>query len=303
MSKALWEFNRSPYEGMLIRRTFRHLFMLIVTVLVGGLLGATLVRFAPGFGVDERELDARFSDQSIDLLNRERSAEDDVFRFYGLYLLGATQGDLGDSRSLGRPISELLAERVPVTFRSVSRGLVVGWCLGLGLALPTVLFSTSIYDFLSSSLSGLFLSLPSALLALLFLFVGWPAALAIGLVVFPRIFRYARNLLLAASDRPHILAARARGLGKCSVLVRHVLPVAGPEMLALAGVSVSMAFGAAVPIEVICDSPGIGQLAWEAALGRDLPLLVNLTVLVTAVTVIANASADLATQAWSPQRQ
>ena len=288
---------------MAIRRTFRHLLMLLATVLVGGLLGATLVRFAPGFGVDEHELDARFSQQSIDSLKNERSAEDNVFSFYGLYLLGVLQGNLGESRSLGRPISELLAERVPVTFSSVGCGLVVGWLLGLGLALPTVLFSTSVYDLFSSSLSGLFLSLPSALLALLFLFVGGPTALAIGLVIFPRIFRYARNLLLAAWDRPHILAARARGLGKCRVLVRHVLPVAGPEMLALAGVSVSMAFGAAVPVEVICDSPGIGQLAWEAALGRDLPLLVNLTALVTAVTVIANGSTDLAAQAWRPQWQ
>ena len=288
---------------MLIRRTFRHVLMLIVTVLVGGFLSATLVRFAPGFGVDERELDARFSQQSVDSLNNERSTEDNVFHFYWLYLLGVAQGDLGESRSLGRPISELLVERVPVTFSSVGRGLVIGWFLALGLALPTVLFSTSVYDLFSSTLSGLFLSLPSALLALLFLFVGGPAALAIGLVVFPRIFRYARNLLLAAADRPHILAARARGLDKCRVLVRHVLPVAGPEMLALAGVSVSMAFGAAVPVEVICDSPGMGQLAWEAALGRDLPLLVNLTVLITAVTVVANGLTDLAAQAWSPQRQ
>lgn len=288
---------------MLIRRTFRHVLMLIVTVLVGGFLSATLVRFAPGFGIDERELDARFSQQSIDSLNNERSTEENVFHFYWLYLLGVAQGDLGESRSLGRPISQLLAERVPVTFGSVGRGLVIGWFLALGLALPTVLFSTSFYDLFSSTLSGLFLSLPSALLALLFLFVGGPTALAIGLVVFPRIFRYARNLLLAASQRPHILAARARGLDKCRVLVRHVLPVAGPEMLALAGVSVSMAFGAAVPVEVICDSPGIGQLAWQAALGRDLPLLVNLTVLITAVTVVANGLTDLAAQAWSPQRQ
>ena len=284
---------------MAIQRTLRHLLMLLVTVLAGGLLGTTLVRFAPGFGVDEHELDARFSQQSIDSLKNERSGEDNVLSFYGSYLLGVLQGNLGESRSLGRPISELLAERVPVTFRSVGGGLAGGWLLGLGLALPTVLFSTPVYDLFSSSLSGLFLSLPSALLALLFLFVGGPAALAIGLAVFPRIFRYARNLLLASSEQPHILAARARGLGKCRVLVRHVLPVVGPEMLALAGVSVSMAFGAAIPVEVICDSPGVGQLAWEAALGRDLPLLVNLTALVTGVTVIANGSTDLLTQAWS----
>ena len=47
-----------------------------------------------------------------------------------------------------------------------------------------------------------------------------------------------------------------------------------PQLLALAGVTVSLAFGAAIPVEAIADSPGVGQLAWQAALGRDLPVLV-----------------------------
>jgi peptide/nickel transport system permease protein len=72
--------------------------------------------------------------------------------------------------------------------------------------------------------------------------------------------------------------------------------VAAPQALALAGVSVSMAFGVAVAVEVVCDFPGIGQLAWKAALARDLPLLVTLTMLVTLATQLANALADIIPQ-------
>jgi peptide/nickel transport system permease protein len=93
---------------------------------------------------------------------------------------------------------------------------------------------------------------------------------------------------------PHVLMARAKGLGGAAVLFRHVLPVLAPEMLALAGVSVSLAFSAAIPLESICDVPGVGQLAWQAALGRDLPVLVSLTLLLTLVTRAANAAADVA---------
>jgi ABC-type dipeptide/oligopeptide/nickel transport system permease component len=46
-------------------------------------------------------------------------------------------------------------------------------------------------------------------------------------------------------------------------------------------------------VEALCGLAGVGQLAWQAALGRDLPLLVNITVLVTLVTLLANCSADL----------
>jgi len=55
-----------------------------------------------------------------------------------------------------------------------------------------------------------------------------------------------------------------------------------------------MALGAAIPVEALCGIPGIGQLAWQAALGRDLSLLVTVTVLVTVVTLAANTGSDLA---------
>ena len=74
----------------------------------------------------------------------------------------------------------------------------------------------------------------------------------------------------------------------------HVIPSSLPQLLALAGVSLSIGFGAAIPIEVICDIPGVGQLAWKAALARDLPLLVSLTFLVLAMTQLGNLLSDCA---------
>jgi peptide/nickel transport system permease protein len=70
--------------------------------------------------------------------------------------------------------------------------------------------------------------------------------------------------------------------------------LASPALFALFGVSLSMAFGAAIPIEALCDSPGVGQLAWQAALNRDLPLIMNLTLLITLITVAANLLASIA---------
>ncbi|MFZ0396306.1 MAG: hypothetical protein WCF17_07435 [Terracidiphilus sp.] len=58
-----------------------------------------------------------------------------------------------------------------------------------------------------------------------------------------------------------------------------------------------------IPLEALCDSPGIGQLAWQAALSRDLPLLVNLTMLFTLVTLGANLAADLIANAGSKEMQ
>jgi peptide/nickel transport system permease protein len=81
-----------------------------------------------------------------------------------------------------------------------------------------------------------------------------------------------------------------------------VVPSAGPQLLALAGVSVSLAFAAAIPVEALCGLAGIGQLAWQAALARDLPLLMNITILVTLVTLLANSSADVIGYVWRGQQ-
>jgi peptide/nickel transport system permease protein len=130
-------------------------------------------------------------------------------------------------------------------------------------------------------------------LALLSVLWNVPGALAIALIVFPRIYRYARNLLSKSYSLPHIITARAKGLGEGRILFWHVVPGIAPQLLAIAGVSVSMAVGAAIPIEALCGLAGVGQLAWQAALARDLPLLVNITILVTLVTLLANSGADV----------
>jgi peptide/nickel transport system permease protein len=148
-------------------------------------------------------------------------------------------------------------------------------------------------DLISSLLVGVLLCLPAAVLALLFVLAQAPARLLLGLVVFPKIFGYSRNLLTRSSALPHVLTARAKGLGNLRILVWHILPTAAPQLFALLGVTVSVAFTAAIPMEALCDLPGIGQLAWKAALGRDVALLVNLTMIVTLVTLVANSASDM----------
>jgi peptide/nickel transport system permease protein len=266
---------------------------ILITVLIGGFLGATLVRLAPGFGVDEDELDARLNARSIQALRQTHTSEANLFVFYFHYLNRLLHGDLGNSRTLQRPVSQLVAERLPETLKSVALGLVLGWSAGFLLAVAIVMSRAWYLDLLGSLLVGVLLCLPAAVLALLFVMAQAPARLLLGLVVFPKIFRYSRNLLARSSALPHVLTARAKGLGNMRVLVWHILPTAAPQLLALLGVTVSFAFTAAIPMEALCDLPGIGQLAWKAALGRDVALLVNLTMIVTLVTLVANSASDL----------
>jgi len=276
-----------------LRLLFRQLLTIFVTALLGGLLGAILVRMAPGFGVQETDLNAQLSAETRQALHRQNANERNVLSYYAHYLSGLVRGDLGYSRSMDRPVSELLRDRLPETLRSLAIGVGGGWLLGLALALPSTWRRSPWYSTASSVIAGIFVCIPSAVLALLFLVAGSPGKIAIALVVFPKVFRFSRNLLIKTYAMPHVLTAKARGLSRLRILGWHVVPnIAGP-MLALAGVTVSIAFGAAIPVEVVCDYPGLGQLAWKAALARDVPLLVNLTLIIALVTVAANSFSDL----------
>ena len=287
----------------MLRSILRPARRILIIALLGGLLGATLVRLSPGFGVDERELDSHLSAESQQAIRAEQATENNVLLFYARYIGGMVHGDLGFSRSLNRPVSELLKERLPVTMGSLAYGVLGGISIGFGLALLTTWWRAPGLDFLPSLLSGLCLALPAAVIALLFLWMGTGGRWAIALVVFPHVYRYARNLLAATYQSPHVLAAEAKGLKHSRLMWAHVVAPSGPQLAALAGISVSLAFGASIPIEVICDTPGIGQLVWKAAMDRDLPLLVNITMMVAVMTLVANSLADLALAAWSPVRE
>jgi peptide/nickel transport system permease protein len=274
----------------------------MITLLLGGFLSATLVRLAPGYGAGEEDLDSRLSGESRAALRQARGPEESLPRYYLRYLERLMHGDLGESLGTHESVRQLLADRFPETFATVTAGLAFAWTLGLGLALLAVASRCAVMQSAANLAAAVVICIPAAVLALLFVMARAPGRLAVGVIVFPKLYQYARNLLGRSFALPHVLTARAKGLTSLRILVWHVLPVSARPLLALAGVSVCTAFAAAIPVEVVCDLPGIGQLAWKAALSRDLGLLVNLTMLVTLIALAANAAADLLGQPTRTER-
>ena len=282
-------------------RVGRALLRIAATALAGGLLSAAMVRFSPGFGLDEQQLDARLSRESQEAVRRSHDQERNPLRFYAAWWKRVLAGDLGFSQSLNRPIRDLLADRAPATIDLMLRGTAGAWVLAIVFSIPAVVRPVRRLAALSSVLSGMTASLPAAGIAILLFRLGISAKWMIALVLFPRLYQYLRNLLQQASGRPHVLFARAKGLRWQPLLLRHILLPARAQLIALIAVSINMAFGAAVAIEAICDIPGLGQLAWKAASARDLPVLVVLTVMMALVTQMSNLVADACTPALRSQ--
>ncbi|KAA6460184.1 ABC transporter permease [Acidobacteria bacterium AB60] len=265
----------------------------LLVVIIAGFLGATLVRLAPGYGVAEEELDARLNADSVQALRDAHRDRGTIFSFYLRVAQRMLHGDLGFSDAMQEPVRQLIAERFPETLKSVGFGLSLGWAIGLSLAILSVTARSAAVDVGTGLLATLALCTPAAVLALLCVLAQAPGRIVIAATIFPKVFQYGRNLLLKNAALPHVLSAHARGLGRSRIFLRHTVPLAAPQLLAVAGVTVGIAFTTAIPVEALCDMPGIGQLAWKAALARDLELLVILTMIVATVTLVANSTAEL----------
>jgi peptide/nickel transport system permease protein len=253
-------------------RVARSLLNLILVVLLGGFAAAALVRYSPGFDVDENDWNPKLSAETRAALHVRNERNNRLLPFYARYLYGVTRGEFGESES---------CSGLPVSSRLILQGTSAGLLLGAALAWMAVWPRRAALGFFASAVSGLLLAIPPAVMALAFFFAEAPLGLAVALALLPRVFGTLRAVLQELAASPALLAARARGVRPAVLLFRYGIAPATPQLIALTGVSLVISFGSLIPIEALCDVPGIGQLAWKAALSRDLPLLSALALLIT----------------------
>ncbi|MGC2297499.1 MAG: ABC transporter permease subunit, partial [Acidobacteriaceae bacterium] len=142
------------------------------------------------------------------------------------------------------------------------------------------------------------LAIPTAALATFCLLAdsGGPV-LVMALLLAARDFKFLDHALRKAWREPHVLHARAQGISTPRLVLAHIAPALAPQLGALASLSIVTALSALVPVEVIFNVPGLGQLAWDAALNRDLPVLLAVMMLM-ALAVTCSGSASASTAEW-----
>jgi peptide/nickel transport system permease protein len=280
-----------------MRKVVSNLVTLAVVVLAGGFLAAALVRYSPGFDSIPEDLNPDISPATLRALHEKRGRENALPVFYARYLAGAIRGDLGVSENLKVPVTELLRERAPVTVKLMLWGTAGGWLFGGLLAWMAVWPRRGAHgeaiETAAFSVSGLLLAIPPAVLALGFFFYQAPLGLALSLALLPRLFGTMRTLLDDCYASSALLAARSRGVGPVAIAARYVLLAVAPQLVALFGVGLVLAFGSAIPIEALCGIPGAGALALEAATSRDMPLLCGMALIITFFVTLVHATGDL----------
>lgn len=263
---------------------------LIVLAALGTIL---LMRFSPGYFSDLREMDSQYADSAREALQRQQRQQGKVSVFALSLLRGWLHGDCGHSRQYDVPVAELIKPRLQVTGKLLLFGVGCGWLIAFSVALPLGVRQNNRGEAFIAGPTALLLSIPTGAMATACVVADkGGAATVLAAVIAIRDFKLIYRLLRETGKAPELLFARAQGTSPFRIACIHLLPPLTGKLLALALLSFVTALSSIVPLEVIFDVPGLGHLAWSAAMNRDLPVLLDVTLLMAAAVGIASMASE-----------
>jgi peptide/nickel transport system permease protein len=306
------------------------------------LLGIATITFfithlAPGDPMDmylEPRMQRQMDPEVIELIRQKYGLDQPVHIQYVKWLGNLVQGDLGESFRHRRPVTTLIAERVPYTLQLSILALLFDALIGIALGIISAVKQYSVLDKSVTVSSLIIYSIPGFWLALMLVMVfsvnlGWfPTSqtrsldyemltfwgkladrlwhlvlpvFVLGIASAAGTARYMRNRLLEVLSEEYVLAARARGLREKTVILKHALRNAMIPILTIYGMSIPFLLGGAVLIENVFAWPGLGKLGVEAVGGRDYPVIMATTMMSAVLVVLGNLMADITYAAVDPR--
>lgn len=231
-------------------------------------------------------------------------------QYLGMFA-GALRGDFGTSFTKGIPVTDLLAQRLPGTILLSSIAIILALGLGVGLALAAACLPRGRLADLFRRAPAVGVSVPNFWIGLLLIQVfaftlGWFPAMgsegwqslvlpAVTMAI-PTAAVLAQVLTRSLDDtlgEAYIATARAKGLGRWSVLIGHAFRNAALPTLTILGLLVGATVTGSIVVETVFSRNGVGRLAQESVLSQDIPVVQAIVVLAAAAFVVVNLIVDL----------
>jgi peptide/nickel transport system permease protein len=246
---------------------------------------------------------------------------------YAAWIAGLLRFDLGNSHAYGTPVSKLILDRLVVTLPLGAMAL----SFALLVAIPLGVFAAArrgrMSDWLVMGFGQLGISIPNfwfgILLALLLAvtlklfpaggFPGWGTdalgslhalvlpALSLSLPEIAILSRVTRSSMLDTLREDYVRTARAKGVGERDVLMRHALRNALIPIVTIAGLLAGFLLAGAIIVETVFYLPGIGKLVFDSINNRDLIVIKNVVMLLTALVLVVNLVVDVIYVALDPR--
>ena len=285
-----------------------------------------LLQLAPGDTVDALVAQMGGGDETmIAELRRYYALDQSTSARLGEYLWRLIHLDLGHSAIYGKPVTSVIIERLPATLLLMGSSLALAFAAGMALGVIAARRVNGWPDTLISTLGLIFYATPSFWFGLMGIFVfpiylGWlPSGgfgtigaglrgvalvldiakylilptLTLALIFLATYLRIMRASMLEVATLDFVRTARAKGLSDTTVVVRHILRNALLPMITLIGLQAGTMLGGSVVVESVFALPGLGRLAYESVMQRDLNTLLGVVFVSTLLVIAINFTVDL----------
>jgi peptide/nickel transport system permease protein len=292
-------------------------------ILIGVFL---LLQFAPGDTVDAMMAQMGGGDaKTAEDLRRFYGLDLSVSAQLGSYLWRLVRFDLGFSAIYGKPVATVIAERLPATILLMTASLSFAFFFGLILGVIAARGVNKWPDTLISTVGLIFYATPSfwfGLMAIVVfsIYLQWlPAGglsditstatgiwavldtarhlvlptLTLGLIFLAIYLRIMRASMLEVLNLDFVRTARSKGLDETRIITRHVLRNALLPMVTLIGLQAGTMLGGSVVVESVFSLPGLGRLAYESVVQRDLNTLLGIIFVSALLVITVNFIVDL----------
>lgn len=243
---------------------------------------------------------------------------------YVHWLAGAVHGNFGISwyglaQGIHEPALRLILQRAPVTLSMAGLAMLISLSLAFVLGMASATRPNGAVSRFTTIFTALSIASPGFWVAYMLILVFavnlhwlpafsylppsqglWPwfshillPAITLALVPTAALTLQLRSSLIEVLGRDYILSARAKGLSPRAILWKHALKNALVALVTVLGFQLAGLLGATAIVESVFSIPGIGQLAVQSALSRDIPVLLGLLVLTTLLVIVVNTLMDL----------
>ena len=273
------------------------------------------------------------SAEALERIRANMGLDEPLHTRYVMWISSTLQGDFGQSLARGRPVAQLFGQALPNTLILAGTALALAFLVGTAIGVLQAARHNTWTDSSLSVGSLFFYSMPSFWLALMLVLVfslyarnvwGWPVhfpasgmvsldhgtmtpwgqvvdrarhlalpVLSLTLVLAGGIARYARASMLEVLTQDYIRMARAKGLPRRTVLLKHGLRNGLIPVVTLLGFYLPLLFSGTVFVETVFAWPGMGKLVVDAIGQRDYPVVMAGALLFAVMVVVGNLLADL----------
>jgi peptide/nickel transport system permease protein len=295
-----------------------------------------LVRSAPGGPLTSARRNPNVTKEQIEAIEEKLGLNDPLPVQYGRWIGDMLKGNLGQSIKFHRPVNDMIAERIPNTLTLVGASFLLTLIVAIPIGMLSARKPYSVFDYAMTTVTFIGQSIPVywlglGLIVIFYVLLKNPVtdvpffpvggmntrgkegdpldtlwhlvlpvtALSLGWIAWYS--RFLRSSMMDVLHEDYVRTAKAKGASSNSVYYKHALQNAILPLVTLIALDLPSLFAGALFVETIFSWPGMGRLFWDAAKGRDYPVLLGVVMITAVLIIFCNILADL-TYGWLDPR-